>query len=230
MNNLKWTDIKPTVVFCVGVLVLMLLASLWVDQQLPVDTQVPMHWNIKGEIDRYGSKVEGLYMLPGLTAVMILIFALVPLIEPRRRHLQLSLKAYKIIIAAIIIFMAVIHGLILWSTIGKQLDIGRSVNLGIGILFVLLGNYLGKVRSNFFMGVRSPWTLSSELSWTKTHRLAGWLFVLLGLLILLNAAFWEPKRAFVIMIGGVIICALVPYVYSYFIWKKDPYRQVRGQD
>lgn len=80
------------------------------------------------------------------------------------------------------------------------------------------------------MGVRSPWTLSSELSWTKTHRLAGWLFVILGLLLLINAAFWEPQRAFGIMIGGVIVCALVPYVYSYFVWKKDSNRQVRGQD
>jgi len=228
MNKLTWTDIKPTVLLCILVWVLMFLAALSVDRQLPEDARVPMHWNIKGEVDRYGSKVEGLYLLPGLTAVMILIFALVPLIEPRRRHLQLSLKAYKIIISAIIIFMAVIHGLILWSTMGKQVDIGRLVNLGIGILFVLLGNYLGKVRSNFFLGVRTPWTLSSELSWSKTHRLAGWLFVILGLLVLINVAFWEPQRAFIIMIGGVIICGLVPYIYSYFIWKKDNNRQVRS--
>lgn len=228
MSNVKWQEIKPAIVICLIVLGLMLVASWWVDQQLPADARIPVHWNIKGEVDRYGSKFEGLYMIPGLTAVMIILFALIPLIEPRRRHLQLSMKAYRIMITAIIVFMGCIHGLVLWSSAGKMLDIGRLVVLGIGVLFILLGNYLGKVRSNFFVGVRTPWTLSSELSWTKTHRLTGWLFFVFGLVLLVNAAFWHPKLAFIIMICGVVICSLGSMVYSYFVWRKDPNRQVRS--
>lgn len=228
MSSEKWREIKASIIFCLFVWTMMLLASLWVDQQLPDEVKVPMHWNLRGEVDRYGSQLEGLYMLPGLTAVMIILFALVPLIEPRRRHMQLSLSAYKKIICAIIIFMGCIHGLILLSSLGKHLDIGRLVVFGIGVLFVWLGNYLGKVRSNFFVGVRTPWTLSSELSWTKTHRLAGWLFFLFGLVQIGTAFFWQPHWAFGIMIGGVLICSLTPMVYSYFIWKRDPNKQTRS--
>lgn len=227
MDKSKWQELKPNILFCFFIVVLMFLASFILDRQLPADVKIPVHWNIKGEVDRYGSKIEGLYMLPGLTVVMVLLFTLIPMIEPRRKHLQFSMKAYKLIVSSIIVFMAVIHAIILISVKGAAPDVGRLVNLGVGVLFMILGNYLGKIRSNFFIGIRSPWTLSSEVSWYKTHRLGGWLFFILGLITLINVIFWNSKRAFIILITGVLICAIVPTIYSYFVWKSDPNKKSR---
>jgi uncharacterized membrane protein len=99
----------------------------------------------------------------------------------------------------------------------------------VGALFVVIGNYLGKTRSNFFFGVRTPWTLSSELSWARTHRLAGRLFVLSGLVIMLTAVVAPgPTTALVISlaIAGVVA---IPVAYSYLVWRSDPAKQPIGR-
>lgn len=227
-TNSKWQIIKPVLILNLSILVLMVLASIWVWQQLPADARLPVHWNISGEVDRFGSKFEGLFLVPLVTLGMMALLMLVPVIEPRRQHIWRSMKAYRAILIAIILLMAFLHFVLLTAALGQTVNVGRLVTLGVGILFILIGNYLGKVRSNFFLGIRTPWTLSSERAWNKTHRLGGWLYVILGFIIVMNGIFWGATRAFIVLISGAILFSIIPAVYSYFVWKSDPDKQTRG--
>ncbi len=112
------------------------------------------------------------------------------------------------------------------TALGVAVPTAGIINVGIGLLFIVIGNWLGKVRSNFIMGVRTPWTLSSELSWNKTHRLAGKLFVGVGLAQILVGVFFSTHPAAAkVMITGIILLVLVPVTYSWWVWKNDPDRQ-----
>ena len=107
--------------------------------------------------------------------------------------------------------------------LGYRVNINTMVGMALGLLFVVLGNVMGKIRPNWFVGVRTPWTLSSKKSWTKTHRLAGWLFIAMGLL----AAAWgllQSAWMFGLMLAFDGGCVLAIVVYSYLVYRNDPLR------
>ncbi len=205
------------------VLIAMVLASLWAWFVLPGDARVPIHWNVRGEVDGYGDKAFGLFLAPVVTAAVSGLFALLPAIEPRRKHLMQSSKLYTAIWIGLLALMAIVHALIITTATGLMTGPTRLPIAGVGLLFIVLGNYLGKSRSTFFMGIRTPWTLSSELSWRKTHRLGGWLFMALGLAMIVTV-FAAPALLAWVVLGGVGATVLVVTVYSYIVWKNDPER------
>jgi uncharacterized membrane protein len=185
--------------------------------------RIPVHWGWSGDVDRYGGKVEGLVMLPLLTLFIYVMMTFMPRIDPGRRNYEQFAGAYLLIRIAVIAVMAVIYGAIhLWIR-GHRVAIETIVPLVIGALFVLIGSVLGKVRPNWFFGVRTPWTLSSKLSWSKTHRLAGWVFVALGLCLMASGVS-RSRIALVVTlaIGGAGV--LWTIVYSYLVWRGDPNR------
>jgi len=204
----------------------MLLISVWAWRQIPPDTQLPVHWGITGQPDRYAGKFWGLFMMPVVLTAMGILLILIPLIEPRKRHLNLSMKAYNIILIAIFLLMAGLHILIIMSSLHKGISVDRAVPFGVGLLFIVIGNYMGKIRSNFMLGIKTPWTLSSELSWNKTHRFGGRLFILCGFLLALSAILFTSRVTFAILIVGVFISIIATFAYSYVIWKNDPQRRV----
>ncbi len=214
------------ILFSAVVLLIMVVFSGWVGTQLPDDTRIPTHWNARGEVDGYSSKAMGLFMTPGVMAGLCVLMALLPFITPRKENLWKSIKVYKICWVGVLLFMLVIHSVALLAALGVPVPMSIVVYVGIGALFIVIGNWLGKVRSNFIMGVRTPWTLSSELSWNKTHRLAGKLFVGVGLAMLVSGLFFSTHPAAAkVMITGVILLVLVPVTYSWWVWKNDPDRQ-----
>ncbi len=215
-------DLRGVLIFSAIILALMFLISFWAWMQIPAGTQVPIHWNVQGEVDGYGSKFWGLLLQPLITTGIVLLFAAIPRLEPRRQNLLRSIKAYTRFWVAFIVFMLVLHLALVAATLGYGLQIGLIVPLMVGVLFVVIGNYMGKIRSNFMMGIRTPWTLSSELAWNKTHRLGGKLFMLTGAVTILAALFGSPEATFMIMMAGVFGIFLVAFPYSYIIWKNDP--------
>lgn len=226
------TDNVPVVktVALMGVLVTaaMLLLSAWVWTRLPRDARVPVHWGASGQVDRYGSKAEGLLVMPVTVLAFSALVAALPLFEPRRSNLVRSSKAYAATCLAFFLFFLCLHTAMVMMTLGKRVSV-PSIAIGAsGILFAVIGNYLGKTRSNFFYGIRTPWTLSSELSWTKTHRVGGKLFMAVGLLVLASAFVLSEDQQIVVLLGGTIGSAVVLSVYSYFVWKNDPARQPTG--
>lgn len=205
-----------------------LLISGWAWTRLPADARVPVHWGASGQVDRYGSKAEGFLVMPITLFAMTALLAALPLFEPRRSNLLRSSKAYGATCLAFFLFFLCLHGAMVMMAIGKRVNVPSIVIGGSGVLFAVIGNYLGKTRSNFFYGIRTPWTLSSELAWTKTHRIGGKLFMAVGLAILISAFVLPEGLQFAVFVGGLLGTSAFLIVYSYFAWKNDPARQPTG--
>ena len=120
--------------------------------------------------------------------------------------------------------MAGIYGVVLAWVLKWPVDVSRVVPVGVGALFILFGAVLGKVRPNWFVGIRTPWTISSKTSWVRTHRLGGWLFMALGVLFAVTGVFKLGRFGFV-TVGAVIAVVVILFAYSYFVWRADPEKQ-----
>ena len=188
---------------------------------------IPVHWNVSGEVDRYGGRFEGLLLLPLAALVIYLLMRYLPRIDPLRANYARFSGAYTAIRAAVLVLMAGIYGMVIAWVQQKPVDMSKLVPAALGGLFLLLGSVLGKVKPNWFVGIRTPWTLSSARSWERTHRLGGWLFMGLGLLFLLTGVF-GLGRAGVGVFGAMLAVVVVLFVYSYFVWRADPEKQAPG--
>lgn len=192
-----------------------LLATAVLYPSLPA--QVPTHWNIHGQIDHYGPKWTLLVAGPGILAATLGILAVIPWLSPRNFKVDTFRSTYVYIVLAVLVCLAYIQGLMLWAAWEGQVDITKATWGGICLLFAIMGNVMGKVRRNFWVGVRTPWTLASERVWYATHRLAGKTMVLGALasfvLRYANTEFWIPIAA--ILLGG-----LIPAVYSLVYYKQ----------
>lgn len=202
--------------------------SLYTWMNLPDLTEYPIHWNAQGVADGFGSrKLVGLNLLifPFTTALMAALFYAMPKIEPLRQNLEDSRRAYNTVWMLCLGFLVLVGALIAFaytSPEGAKLGASpRVVVIGMSLLFIGIGNVLGKVRQNFMLGIRTPWTLSSELSWEKTHRLGARAFVASGLISIV-AALATPRYAFFVMITSMIAVVGFVFVYSYIVWKGDP--------
>jgi len=183
--------------------------------------RIPLHWNVVGEVDRYGGKGEGLLALPLAALGIYLLMVLLPRVDPGRANYPRFASAYLVIRASIVMLLAVLYGLVhLWIR-GIRVDVATVTPLLVGALFVVLGNLLGKIRPNWFVGIRTPWTLSSKMAWTRTHRLGGWLFILAGLLIMAAGVVRHAATVWVI-VAVVIGMTTWTTLYSYFVWRVDP--------
>lgn len=198
--------------------------SAWAAPRLPA--RVPMHWGPSFEVDGYGSRLEALVLLPLITLGVSLLLAFVPRFEPRRRHLAESARAYNGIWIAVLVVLTGVHLTVLLSGLGYEVPVASIVPVLIGVVLVVVGNYLGKLRSTYLAGIRTPWTLTSERSWERTHRLGGRLFAALGLAVLASALV-SGAAAFWLMTAGLAVVVLVTVVYSYLVWRDDPLRAER---
>ncbi|MEZ4732834.1 MAG: SdpI family protein [Caldilineaceae bacterium] len=218
-------NLKTTWLMSAVVVALMVGLSAWAWVQLPADASLPVHWNAAGEADRYGGKVEGLLLLPLVSVGILLLFNLIRYIDPLRANIARSGQAYRAMLLGVLFFLAVLHVGSVLNALGYGINIGLLAAPAIGVMFIIIGNYLGKIRRNYMFGVRTPWTLASELSWNKTHRLTGKLFVVSGILVLV-ASLWSPVVAFYTMLVTILGTVLFAMIYSYWVWKKDPTVQV----
>jgi uncharacterized membrane protein len=150
-----------------------------------VPDEVPVHWNIRGEVDRYGGRFEGLFIVPLVAAGLYVLLRMLPKVDPRAANYREFAGPYAIIRCALIAFMAVVHALLLLAALGRPIPIGPVVSGLVGILLIIIGALMSRIKPNWFVGVRTPWTLSSDLSWTKTHRLAARLLPLSGVAVML---------------------------------------------
>ncbi|MGH8932534.1 MAG: SdpI family protein [Egibacteraceae bacterium] len=193
--------------------------SIWAAPDLPA--RVPMHFDLSGRPDRLGSRTEALVGIPLLVFGLGVLFWVLPLVDPRQGNIARSAKAYRACMLAILAFLVGVHGLIILNGVGRPVPVVRAINGGAGLLFVVIGNYLGKTRSNWFFGVRTPWTLSSERSWGKTNRLAGRGFAMLGILVIVAALLGSPVAMLAVIFGGLTLLAVALAAYSYREWRLD---------
>ncbi|MBD2256555.1 SdpI family protein [Pseudanabaena sp. FACHB-2040] len=203
----------------------MLLLSGWAWTVIPEGYSMPVHYGLDGTPDRYGGKFEGLLLIPLIAAVLTMLFAVIPRIDPRAHNLIRSKKAYSITWLAVTVLLLVLQAAMILQALGWQVDVVTIVSAGVGVLFTIIGNYLGKVRSNFFFGVRTPWTLSSEHSWNKTNRLGGRLLFGLGISCILAALTNASQIFLMLALGGSVGISLFLIIYSYLLWRDDSTRQ-----
>ncbi len=195
-------------------LVIALVAAAWLYPQLPAQT--PVHWNIHGQVDRYGPR----FWVAATPVLLILAFAaltlLLPVISPRKFEIEPFAQVYAIIMLAIQGVMLVVGTSVLLAGAGYAVPIPTIAMLSVGVLFLILGNYMGKLRKNFFIGIRTPWTLASAAVWERTHRLAGWLFMLGGLVAIGCALAGVPLG---VALAGLLVAGLIPCGYSFWIYR-----------
>lgn len=201
-----------------GILVVInLVLGLWAYPRLP--ERVPSHWNAAGEVNGYSGPFTGAFLFPLILLGVYLLFWVLPRIDPKRVNYTQMGRVFWIIGTTLTLFMSVLY----WGTIGVSLgyleNLPRWSFSGIGILFVVIGNYFGKIKFNYTMGIRTPWTLASEEVWYKTHRFAGPIWIVGGIIILfigfLPAAFTAP-----LFIGVILALTVLPMGYSYLVFRK----------
>lgn len=185
--------------------------------QLP--ERVASHWNYRGEVDGYSSRCWGAFGIPLLTAGIYLGMLLVPLIDPRRQNYEKFAGAYRAIKAVLVIFMTGIQLVVVLNALGFQVPVEKVVVTGVSLLILIIGNYMGQFRHNYFVGIKTPWTLASEEVWRKTHRLGGRLWVAAGILGLAGALLGGPAGGLVLA-AALAVAAIFPIVYSYFEFRK----------
>jgi uncharacterized membrane protein len=209
---MKWKFLGPVIVGG------MMLFSLAVWGMLP--EQVPSHWNFRGEVDGWMARDQAVLFLPGIALALWLFLPMLRKLDPRRENYERFEETFWIFINVIVLFMAIIHVLTLGMGLGWPIDVGRAILVLVGILFVALGNYLPRVRSNWWIGIRTPWTLENETVWRATHRVAGKAFVAAGVLLALSVVLPPSLRGVVVMVS-VFGAGLFPVVYSYWIWRRE---------
>ncbi len=179
--------------------------------------QIPTHWNASGEVDGYIKKPGGVVIMPAMALVTYVIMKLIPVISPKGFRTDKFSDVIGVLQVTLVGFMSIVAVLVLLEARGLNVRINDMIIAGTGLLFVIIGNYLGKVRKNFFIGIRTPWTLTSDEVWNRTHRIGGKLFMLSGVIIWIGALFRLPLSWTVAVAVGLV---LIPVVYSYFLYRR----------
>jgi uncharacterized membrane protein len=182
------------------------------------------HWGLNGRPNGYMPKEIGLFLPPAVAVMLVLLFSVLPKIEPRRNNLLASRKLYFASWYGALGVLTVIHLMVVLNAAGVRVDINRWVLVTMSLLFVLLGNYMGKSRSTFFVGTRLPWTLTSELAWNMANRLVGYGFVATGLAVLLTLAVVGSTAAIIVCVFGLTVTVVVGVVAAFVYWKRDANR------
>lgn len=205
------TEIIPLLVLAITV-----AASFYFYSVFP--ERVPVHWGITGQVDGWGSRATGAFAIPGMLVGMYILFLVLPYLDPKRERYEQFAKTYLTFRTLIISFLAVIYFIASLSAMGYNISVGFWIPILVGLLFVFIGNFLAKVKMNWFMGIRTPWTMSSEEVWNKTHRAGSKMFILAGLLMMLTA-FVAPIMKVIVFITAMVIILGGTIGYSYWLYR-----------
>ncbi|MFC1612314.1 SdpI family protein [Patescibacteria group bacterium] len=206
-----------TLMTAVFIILISIIVGIYIYPELP--EQVASHWNAKGEVDGHISKFWGAFLMPIVMAGMLLLFYLIPKIDPLKKNVKKFRKYFDGFILMMLIFFLYIYLLTLFWNVGYRFDLGSMMMPAIGILFFYLGVMMKHSKRNWFIGIRTPWTLSSDKVWDKTHKVGGRLFKIAGILALIGIFFQKHSLWFVLI--PIIVFSVYTVIYSYFEYKKE---------
>lgn len=196
-----------------------LALSVWALPHLP--DRMPVHWGLSGQPDGWSSTLVGALLLPGIMVLLTGIFAVLPGMDPLRKNYDFHGSVYYLLVNVVVCFMLVIHGMVLGAALGWNVRMGAVIPVLVGALFVFIGRLMPRMRPNWFMGIRTPWTLSSPEVWRKTHLVGATSFTVAGVAIMLiGLAGWPSVGAKGLLIAA-ILAGLWPVVYSYLEWRRE---------
>lgn len=208
---------------------LILALSIWGWLGTGPDAQIPVHFGLDGTPDRMGGKVEGFALLPALALGLSALFGLMPMIDPRGQNIRRSEPAVLTAWAGVIWVLAAAQALITLTSLGVVQSTegpGRFIGFASAALLAVLGNVLSKTRPNWLIGIRTPWTLSSDKSWDVTHRWGGRLMMLGGFVSAICFLIAPSPLAFTVLGVSALAMTVVSIGLSYWVWKNDPDREV----
>jgi uncharacterized membrane protein len=213
---------RTPILISIAIVAAMLAASVWALFRIPAGADIPIHWDMYGHPNSFAKAPIALFMTPAMAALIAVLFVAIPAIEPRRLNLARSATFYHATWIGIILLMGAVHGVALYSAMHAGVQVGGIVIGAVCLLMIVIGNYLGKTRSMFLGGVRTPWTLSSEYSWQRTHSLAGKLFIASGVLGFVGVIALPTPIAVKIFICAIVMTVILSVVVSYVYWRHDP--------
>jgi uncharacterized membrane protein len=208
--------LKPTDVLCLGAVAAVGVLLWYLYPAIP--ERIPTRWNAAGEVVGYMRKPLGVLAIAMLPLVSYSIMKILPRISPAGFEMDRFQNVTDIINLATTLMLAGVAAVVLLAGSGKDVPVISVINLLVGGLLVVIGNYLGKVRRNFFVGIRTPWTLTSDEVWARTHRVGGWLFVLAGIAIIASAA--SARALPFVLLASIGAAAAISVVYSYLVYRK----------
>ncbi|MED4072324.1 SdpI family protein [Priestia endophytica] len=201
-------------------LIIMALSILcWAIFYNKLPSQIPMQWGVDGTVNSYAPKLQAAFTHNGILLFLYAVLVLSPKMDPRKQNYPKFSRSYRIITLAIMLVLFLLNLSVLLASLGYNLNITTITPILVGILFIILGNYMQTVKPNFFIGIRTAWTLSNEQVWRKTHRLGSKLFILGGLLFFVTP-FVPEQLLFPLIISIILAVVLIPTLYSYIQYRK----------
>ena len=176
------------------------------------------HWDASGQVNGYMPRFWAAFLMPIVSVGLLFLLLAVPSIDPLKANIAKFRNYYNGFVLVIVVFMLIIHGITLaWNLGYDRFNIGNAIVPAVGLIFIVAGFMMAKAKRNFFIGIRSPWTLSNDTVWDETHKLGSKLFIGAGIVSFLSAFFGEI--GFWVMFIVIMIAAIVPIVYSYMLWR-----------
>jgi uncharacterized membrane protein len=213
-----------TEVLSVFMLVLSFAAAMYFYMHFPAS--VPTHWNYVGEVDGWSSAGFAAFFLPAMNVALYLLLTFVPKLDPKKENIAEFKEVYGLFKTVFVFVMTAIFFMVGYSGLGYNVPVGIYVPLLIGLLFLLIGYMLKRAKQNWTIGIRTPWTMSSEAIWNKTHQMAGKYFVIAGIVLGLEGVMpvWLRAPAFI----AVLVLVFIPVVYSYILFRKEQKDKLAG--
>lgn len=180
--------------------------------------QVATHWGLNGEPNGWSSRGFAAFFFPALNLVIYLLMLFIPYLDPKKSNYENFRAAYHGVKNILVIFLTLIYLVVSLNALGYQVPVNVFVPLGVGALFIIIGYYLDGVKQNWFFGIRTPWTLSSEVVWQKTHHFGSRIFMLGGLLFILGALF---PAWFLSLFVILLLLILSVIIYSYLLYRRE---------
>jgi len=208
---------KTTVMISFVLIVISLIAGLILYARLP--DPMPSHWNAAGEVDGYMSRFWGVFLMPIITIVLMGLFMVIPQIDPLKANIAKFRSVFNWFIVVFVAYMLYVYALTLLSALNIQFNMTVMLIPVVGLLFIGIGYMMGQAKRNFFIGIRTPWTLSSETVWDETHKLGSKLFMIAGTVTVITA--FMSQIGIWLMIAVLLISAIVPIIYSYILWRRE---------
>lgn len=207
---------KTTIILILILMLGLLAAGLLLQNRMP--ETVATHWGFNGEADGFSSRTVGIFLLPAILTGSSLLLLAIPQIDPLRKNIQKFRPTYNSFVLVYALFLAYLHVLtLIWNT-GTEININRYLLPAVGFFYYFTGVLVSKARRNYFIGIRTPWTLANDEVWDKTHALGGWLFKIAGGITLLSA--FIPEYTIPVILGTALAATLIAVVYSYGIYAR----------
>ncbi len=208
---------KNIQILLIGLILVSFLIGAYLSPYMP--EKMASHWDANGSVDGYMPKLWGLFLLPVISAILFLVYMLIPKIDPLKGNIEKFRGHFDVFILLLFVFLFYVHMLTMLWNLSYRFNFIQLLAPAFGLIIYYAGIMMENAKQNWFIGVRTPWTLSSEVVWDKTNKLAGKLFKVAGVLAAMGLIF--PKYAIFLILVPVILAAVYPIIYSYQKYQQE---------